>query len=120
MSLESMNKADLVKYARKLEQDEKALRSEIEDNRVRISELSDQIEDLEKPKDTTNTVQLPYTAVALIPDSKTNHMRFVKLKFDFEGNSEVKINKKYESHTALMKAEDLLAEMDKKLNKNKE
>lgn len=113
MSLEQMNKPELVKLARSTQQELKEVNQTLED-------LKKELEELKKEKvQVESELNLPFTAVATIPNGKIRLSRLIQIKFDLEGNSKVELDKEMPDHQASFKAEEILAKMDR-LNKIKE
>lgn len=108
MSLEQMNKPDLVKYARSIEQKSKQLESELEELKL----------ELNKNKEEKELLDLPFTAVSIIPNSKTRFTRLIELKFNMAGQCEVIQDRELMEHQTLYRAENLLGSMEK-INKGK-
>ena len=104
MSLEAMKKDDLVKHARTLEQENKELKSQIDELKSKVS---------------TNKKLTNLTAVSLIPSSKTFHIKYVELKYNLNGEATIVKEVELEPHKAVFRAEETLARMEK-TNKNKE
>lgn len=89
MSLEQMNKADLVKHARSLEQKMKLKDMEMEDLKKSLEEATKQPETVEE---NTDEVELPYKAYSMIVESKSKAI-VIPISFDLKGNAKVHLDK---------------------------
>lgn len=85
MSLEAMNKNELVKHARSLEQEMKQLKFEME-------ALKKEKEEAESTKEVP---VLTRSAVCTLKSKERNRSVVAKVFFDFEGNSRVEIVSPY-------------------------
>lgn len=87
MSIEAMNKNELVKEVRRLTQENKLLEAS-------LSEITTSADTTEKAAvEANNDVKsLPYLAVSIVKKDSNNH-RVVQVRFDLNGNAKVDFSK---------------------------
>lgn len=87
MSIESLNKAELVKEVRRLTQENKLLEASITE--LTTSNVSPP-DGSQNDSDEANTAssELPYLAVSIVKKSANEH-RIIQVRFDLDGNAKV-------------------------------
>lgn len=95
MSIEQMNKSELVKEVRRLTQENKLLEAENRDlSKATNSAVESVLAATEELVEATKVEldRLPYLAVSIIKKDNKNH-RVIQVRFDLDGNAKVDFSK---------------------------
>jgi DNA integrity scanning protein DisA with diadenylate cyclase activity len=91
MSIESLNKNELVKEVRKLTQENKLLEASLSELTTSIDTVGNSLNG-DNNDDVAVSKELPYLAVSIVKQSSDKH-RVIQVRFDLDGNAKVDFSK---------------------------